>query len=272
MPDPVVQTPPAAVPPQAPAPAKTPVPPVQAAPAKPVVPPTPAAPTPPAKPSGDTPPPAQEGTQVPITALHEEREKRQQLQAQLEAMKKVMSNNVLFDMNGNPVMQQQPQQQPQQQAYQQELEKLWESDPRKAVQAEIYAAMSWRDRVDADVESQASEVSGKYPDFNPLRPEIMNYIRTMPLEQRNRPGIIEAAYYFIRGQKVDNIIAQKQQELEAEYLRKFQAGELAAMLPPGSVSTPPSPSGAVTLTQDQKNAAAAMRIPEADYAKWIQNK
>ena len=256
MPDPIVT--PAAAPQQAPAPAK---PPVQApAPVAPVTPP-------PAAKAGVPPAPAQEGM-VPITALHEERQKRQEMQAQLDAMKKVMSNNVLFDMNGNPVMQQQQQQAPQQN-YQQEMEKLWESDPRKAVQAEIYQAMAWRDRVDADVEGQASEVANKYPDFNNVRPEVMNYIRTMPLEQRSKPGIIEAAYYFIRGQRVDNIVAQKQKEMEAEYFRKFQAGELASMLPPGSMSAPSSPQGAVTLTPDQKNAAAAMRIPEAEYAKWI---
>jgi hypothetical protein len=222
-----------------------------------------------AKPTGVPPAPAQEGTTVPITALHEERTKRQELQSQLDAMKKVMANNVLFDINGNPVMQQH-QQQPQQPDYSAQVEKLWETDPRKAVQAEIYAAMSWRDRVDAEVEGQAAEISNKYADFNSIRPEVMNYIRTMPIEQRNRPGIIEAAYYFIRGQKVDGIIAQKQREMESEYMRKFQAGEMASMLPPGSVSTPPVQQGAVTLTQDQKNAAAAMRVPEAEYAKWIQ--
>lgn len=263
--DPITVTPPAANPAQAPAPAKTPAPAAQVPPVPAQVPPV--TPPPVAKPTGASPAPAQEGTTVPITALHEEREKRQQLQAQLEAMKKVMSNNVLFDMNGNPVMQQ-PQPQPQN-TYQQDMEKLWEQDPRKAVQAEIYAAMSWRDRVDADVESQAAEVSGKYADFNTVRPEVMNYIRTMPIEQRNKPGIIEAAYYFIRGQKVDGMMAQRQRELEAEYLRKFQAGEMASMLPPGSVSTPPVQQGAITLTQEQKNAAAAMRVPEAEYAKWI---
>ena len=265
MPDPIT---PAAVPPQAPAPAKPPAPAAQVPPA-PATPPKPVSQTPPASTSGASPAPA-EGATVPITALHEERERRQQLQAQLDAMKKVMSNNVLFDMNGNPVMQQQ--QQPQQQSYQQEIEKLWESDPRKAVQAEIYAAMSWRDRVDGNLETQASDTAVKYPDFNTLRPEIMNYIRTMPIEQRDKPGMVEAAYYFIRGQKVDGIVAQKQRELEAEYLRKYQAGELAAMLPPGAGSLPPAPQGAVTLSDDQKRAAAAMRIPEAEYAKWIQNK
>lgn len=269
MPEPVTATPPA-VKSQVPAPASS-VP--QATPPVAQKPPAVTSPvpqTPPAKPSGASPAPAQEGATVPITALHEEREKRQQLQAQLEAMKKVMSNNVLYDVNGNPVMQQ-PTQQPVQQNYQQEIDKLWESDPRRAVQAEIYSAMAWRDRVDADVESQSSEVSGKYADFNTLRPEIMNYMRTLPIEQRNKPGIIEAAYYFIRGQKVDNIVAQKQRELEAEYLRKFQAGELASMLPPGSVTNPPVPQGTITLTEEQRKAAAAMRVPEAEYAKWIKS-
>jgi len=269
MPEPITVTPPAAVSPQVPAPAKPPVPAAQVPP----VPATqipPATPPPAAKPAGVPPVPA-EGITVPITALHEEREKRQQLQAQLESMKKIMSSGVLFDVNGNPVMQQQPQQQQAAPQYQ-EIEKLWESDPRKAVQAEIYAAMSWRDQVDAGVEQQAMAVSEKNPDFNNFRPEVMTYLRTLPIEQRNRPGMIEAAYYFIKGQKVDNIVARTRQEWEAEYLRKLQAGELATMLPVGATGVPPTPQGAVTLTQDQKNAAAAMRVPEAEYAKWIQNK
>jgi hypothetical protein len=272
MPEPITATPPAAAPVQAPAPAKPPVPAAQAAPAAvpPAVPATPpVTPPPAAKPAGAAPAPA-EGATVPITALHEEREKRQQLQAQLESMKKIMSSGVLFDVNGNPVMQQQPQQQAAPQY--QEIEKLWETDPRKAVQAEIYAAMSWRDQVDAGVEQQALAVSEKNPDFNNFRPEVMTYLRTLPIEQRNKPGMIEAAYYFIKGQKVDNIVARTRQEWEAEYLRKLQAGELATMLPAGATGVPPTPQGAVTLTQDQKNAAAAMRIPEAEYAKWIQNK
>lgn len=265
------QQPPAAAPatpPAAPAAPAAQVPPVT--PPKPVTPPTP-----PATPSGapQTPPastPEDKDKVVPITALHEEREKRQQLQAQVEAMKRIMANNVLFDANGNPVMQQ-PQQQPQPQ-YQQEIEKLWESDPRKAVQAEIMTAFMWRDQVDAQVEQQASEVSGRQTDFNNFRPEVMTYLRTLPIDQRGRPGMVEAAYYFIKGQKVDNIVAQTRQQWEADYLRKLQAGEIASGLPAGATGLPPAPQGAVTLTQDQKNAAAAMRISEADYAKWMVNK
>jgi len=249
---------------QAPAPASAKDP--QAA-SKPNV-PAPASQTPAAQTPGASPAPAQEGTQVPISALHEEREKRQQMQAQLEALKKVMANNMLFDAEGNPVMQQPAAPAPQNN-YQQELEKLWETDPRRAVQTEIYAAMSWRDRLDANVERQANDASAKYPDFNSIRSDVMNYIRTMPLEQRDKPGMVDAAYYFVRGQRVDNIIAQKQKELEAEYLRKFQAGELASNLPAGSMSTPPAPQGAIVLTEDQKKAAAAMRVTEAEYAKWI---
>jgi len=269
--EPIV-APPAAVPVQAPAPAKPPVPAVLQAtppPATPVAPP--ATPPPAAKPAGASPAPAQEGTTVPITALHEEREKRQQLQAQVEAMKRIMGNNVLFDSQGNPVMQQQQQQQ-QVQPFQQELEKLWETDPRKAVQAEIYQAMAWRDHVDAQVEQQAGEVSVKNTDFNNFRPEVMTYLRTLPIEQRSRPGMVEAAYYFIKGQKMDNIVARTKQEWEAEYLRRMQAGEFASALPSGAFSQPPAPQGTITLTEDQKKAASAMRIPEAEYVKYMVNK
>jgi hypothetical protein len=257
MPEPI----PAAVPPQAPAPATNPA---QApAPVKP------ASQTPPAQPSGASQqPPAAAPTVVPITALHEEREKRQQLQAQLDAMKKVMANNVLFDAQGNPVMQQQqPQAQPQ--AYQQEMDKLWETDPRRAVQAEIMTAMTWRDMVDAQIEQQATGVSERNPDFYTFRPEVMTYLRTLPIDQRNRPGMVEAAYYFIKGQKVDNIMAKTKQEWEAENLRKMQAGEFAQGMPSGAISAPAAPQGQVTLTEDQKKAAAAFGITEADYVKFM---
>jgi hypothetical protein len=269
---------PAAAAPQAPAPASSA--PQATPPAAPVAPAAtpPASQKPPATPSGapQTPPastPEDKDKTVPITALHEEREKRQQLQAQVEALKRIMSNNVLFDAQGNPVAQQQQQQQPvQQQQYQQEIEKLWETDPRRAVHAEIYAAMMWRDQVDAAVEQQAADVATKNADFNNYRPEVMAYLRTLPFDQRNKQGMVEAAYYFIRGQKVDNIIAKQRQEFEQEYIRKMQAGEFAQQMPNGAFSAPPSPQGTITLTEDQKKAAAAMRMPESEYAKYVVNR
>jgi hypothetical protein len=251
MPDPII---PAAVTPQTPASA-----PVQA-PVKPVVTPAPVA--------GASLVPAQEDAKVvPISALHEEREKRQALQAEIEALKKVAGQNVLFDIEGKPVSYQQPQVDQRQEQYKQEMDRLWETDPRKAVQSEIYAAMSWRDNQDAALDAQESKLTSKYADYNTYRPEIRQYLRTLPLEQRAGPGIAEMAYYIVKGQKVDGIIAQTREQWEADYRQKLANGDLAQGMPGGTGTAPFTPQGAVTLTEDQKKAAAAFGITEADYVK-----
>lgn len=266
MPDPIT---PAAVPPQAPAPATTPAQapaPQRAAQAAPPDSQKPAAVTPGAP---QTPAQGEESKMVPITALHEEREKRQHLQAEMEALRRVAGQNVLFDINGNPVYNQQPQQQQPQHDVRAEIDKMWETDPRRAVQAEIYTAFSWRDQQDAIIDKQENTVATKYPDFDTYRSEVRQYIRTLPLEQRANNGVVEAAYYFVRGQKVDNIIAKSRESYEAELRAKFQSGELAQGMPGGSFSAPPTPQGAVTLTPEQKQAAVAFGIPESEYVKWM---
>jgi hypothetical protein len=204
-------------------------------------------------------------TLVPITALHEEREKRQSLQAELDALKKIAGQNVLFDINGNAVPN--PPVAPPENAFAKELDRLWETDPRKAVQTELMAALNWYDRITADLDYQESALTVKYPDFNNFRTEVRQYVRSLPPDQRTRPGIVELAYYAVRGQKMDGVIARTKTEMEAEMLRRYQAGELAVGLPAGGVSTPPVVPGAVTLTPEQKNACMALGINEADYIK-----
>lgn len=255
MPDPI----PAAVSPQAPAPApaqapaKQPEPPIAAKSA--VVPPV----------------PAQEDKDkvVPITALHEEREKRQALQAEIDALKKIAGQNVLFDIEGKPVQIQQPQVDQRQEQFKQEMDKLWETDPRKAVQAEIMTAMTWRDRQDAALDEQETKLTSKYADYNNFRGEIRQFLRTLPLDQRANPGVAEMAYYIVKGQKVDGIIAQTREQWEAEYRQKLASGELAQGMPGGSVSAPFTPQGQVTLTEEQKQAARAFGIPESEYVKYM---
>jgi phage I-like protein len=75
------------------------------------------------------------------------------------------------------------------------------------------------------------------------------------------------AYYIVKGQKVDGIIAQTKEQWEADYRQKLANGDLAQGMPGGSVSAPFVPQGNVTLTEDQKKAAAAFGITEADYVK-----
>lgn len=228
----------------------------------------PASPTPGAsKPGAPAAVPPQGDKTVPITALLEERDKRQSLQAELDAMRKIVGQNVLFDVHGNPVSFNQPTQPTQANPVQQELEKLWETDPRRAVQTEIYQAMAWRDRQEAVVDQQEVSIAGKYPDYNDYRQEVRQYIRTLPIEQRGQPGVVELAYYIVRGQKVDNIIAKTKEQIEAEYRAKIAAGESINPLPTGSSGEPPAPNPNA-LSEEEKKAADVMGVTYEDYVRY----
>ena len=257
-----------------------PITPATSAAAAPVAPPKPATPAPPmpkpgAAPTpspaalkpGASPAPGASGDEamVPIKALHEEREKRQSLQAELEAMRKVAGPQMLFDMNGNPVAPQQHQQVQQVNPMQVELDRLWNDDPRKAVQMEINMAMNWYDQVNSHLDRQEAEIAAKYPDFSNFRNEVRGYVRSLPPDQRANPGVVELAYYVVRGQKVDSIIERERQEI----FRRIQAGESVGSLPPGSAAAPLVPAGQVQLTQDQKQACLALGISEEEYSKWM---
>lgn len=228
--------------------------------------PTPAStgvtPTPPASTSGSPAAPAVKPGQgapaqmVPITALHEEREKRQQLQQEVETLKAKISTPVAPAAPVQPVAD-----------HVKELDKLWETDPRRAVQAEIYTAMSWRDSLDASVDNQVAALVTKYSDAANYNSEIRQYIRSLPLNQRGTPGIAEVAYYLVKGQKVDSLISTTRESMQAEILAKIQSGEIAAggSVPGAGGGVPPT--GTVQLTDDERKVCEVMGIPEAEYIK-----
>ena len=247
MPDPIK---PVDVNPATPVPAAT-----TPASAKPVQPTTPAV-TPavvPSKPVDVKPEPGM----VPLPALQEERTKRQQLESEVAELRRMVTSPQY----------QQPQVQQQQVDPREELNKLWETDPRKAVQVEIMYAMDWRDRIDASLEVQADQLSRKYSDFNNYRSTTLGYIRNLPLNQRGQQGILEAAYYMVRGQNVDQLVQQR----EAELLDKYRRGEISAAQlssPPGSFSAP-APTGGISLTAEQLAVADAMGLTPEGYASQI---
>ena len=180
-------------------------------------------------------------------------------------MKQIAGDQVLFDANGQPVPRQQVTPQPTQPDQPQgqvskEIEKLWEDDPRKAVQMEIMSAMSWRDNMDAQVDKQELDASGKYQDYGKYRDNVRQYIRALPLEQRAKPGVIDLAYYVVKGQASGNIYKQAQDDL----LRKIQAGENVQGLGNGTV-TAPTPVKGVQATAEQSAAAEMMGISAEDY-------
>jgi hypothetical protein len=200
---------------------------------------------------------------VPLKALQEERSKKQELMAELEALKTIAGHNVLFDINGNPVQNAmpQPQQQQQQQQGVPELEKLWEDDPRKAVQVEIMAAMSWRDKMEHDVDVQTSQARTEHADFGEHEATVRQYIRSLPLEQRSKAGTVNMAYYIVKGQNAGSAI----ERAKAETLAKIQAGAGAQGLQPGTKAAPKEVKG-TQLNSDQLKVADAMGLTAEEYA------
>lgn len=197
---------------------------------------------------------------VPLAALQEEREKRQQLQAENDRLASLLTG-------GNHQQQSQPQQQQAQPDFRQEVEKLWETDPRKAVQAEIMMGLSWLDSVNATLEDQMDRIAAKDANFVQYRGQVRNYLRTLPLNQRGQPGIVDLALAVVKGQNVDDIVERTKNDL----YEKFKSGQLAGIAglsDAGVVSGAPVQKG-TQLTEDQLKAAAAMRIDPAEYAKYI---
>ena len=191
---------------------------------------------------------------VPIGALLDERGKRQALEAELNLLRQQAPTS--------PYHQQPAQQfvQPQQDVKAQ-MDRLWETDPRQAVESQIMLSIDWYDRVNNSLDMQADMLASKYPDFNTHRTAATRYVRSMPANQRGLQGVLESAYFYVKGQNVDSIM----QAYEAELLRKYQAGEFVSQLP-GAGQTPTPQPGAVTMTEEQSAVARAMGMSDEEYA------
>ena len=144
-----------------------------------------------------------------------------------------------------------------------QLNKLWEENPRQAVQTELMMMAEWMDQVNSNVDQENEALSRKYPDFNTYRGDAMKYVRSLPLGQRDRPGIVEMAYLLVRGQNVDRMLESQKTQLQ----QQFQTNPMMFMTPAGSFSTPPQ-QGGPTLTEDERKTAAVMGIKEEDYIKY----
>lgn len=190
---------------------------------------------------------------VPVSALLDERSKRQALEAELALLRQPTAMPV----------QQSYQQPPVNQAYQ-EVEKLWDTDPRRAVQAEILTAIEWYDKVNGAIDQQADILSNKYADFNDHRSAAQRYVRSLPATQRANPGVLEMAYFIVRGQSVDDVLKRQEQTL----MERFHSGELAANYPSGTVSRA-APNTGINLTDEQRAVANAMGLTEDAYASQI---
>lgn len=223
--------------------------------------------TPPATPGANATPPAQGGDKmVPLSALHEAREEIRQMRAQMDELKALSTppqtqygysqpgyNNTY---TGN-----------QQGTYnpRQEIDRLWEEDPRRAMQAELSMAFNYYDQANASVENQEAQVEAKYKDFNSFRTEVKRYLRGVPIDSRTKPGVVEAAYFLVKGQKTDDLINLSKEEIIA----KIKAGEFVqGITGTGGASIPSSPN-LVRPTDEQARAADAMGMAVDEYMKWI---
>src|SRR3990172_13233065 len=163
---------------------------------------------------------------VPVSALLEERNKRQSLEAKLKQMEAVFGDQLAYDAAGNVIHRQnvqpaQPAQQNNWADFHRQLDQMWESDPRKAMQVELTTALQWYDRVNSDIEDQLDGLRDKVKDIDQFRPQIRQYLRRLPIDQRAKQGIVEAAYYLQKGQSVDALIEKERQSA----LDRYQAGE-----------------------------------------------
>ena len=254
-------------------PSQIPTPPV-VKPGEPVVPPVGIPLTEPAKEPAAVP-----GT-VPHGAFHEERERRKASDARIEQIKALYGDQIKFDIDGNvlppePVGNQVPSPamagQDNVQSVsdvQKQVDEMWDTDPKKAVRTEIALALNWFDQQSAAVDLQRDTARTKFKDFSRYEGEINGYLRRLPLQQRTQLGIIDMAYNYVKGSKIDQILATERTEIA----RKLAAGEAVQGLTPGATGMPPVQPGAQTLTDDQRIAASAMGVSEEEYMKYVVTK
>lgn len=191
---------------------------------------------------------------VDLRALHEAREQIKGLREELQTYKAAHQ----VTQYAQPVQQQQ--------AFQDvgaQLEKMWEEDPRKAMQAEITMALQWYDSSNAEVDQQEEVASKRYADFDKYRGQIRKYLRSVPVSERIKPGMVESAFHFVKGMDVDNIIKAREEEL----LAKYRAGEMASGVTTAGASGTSAGTG-VKYTVDELKAAQAMNMPIEQYLKY----
>ena len=126
-------------------------------------------------------------------------------------------------------------------------------------------ALRWYDGTNAALDDQEEEVSSKHEDFNNYRGEVRKYLRTLKPQQRSAPGVVEMAYYLVKGQKADDLINMSKEQLIA----KIRAGESVQGMPAGTPSVAIQEPSANKPTKLQMDAAAAMGMPVDEYMKHI---
>lgn len=195
-----------------------------------------------------------QGKVVPIHVMHEERAARQAAEQRLGELEKQMQE--LRTMR-QPTHQPEPERNPSN-----DLEELWQTDARKATQTEILMAMDWRDRVLSKESNEFDTARNSYADFNKYEGKVRQYISSIPMGQRGKDGLVESAYFMLRGQDVDNIIKSREEELARKY---SQMGAAASL--PGGASSAGFGVSEDKLTDEEIRVAAAMGMKPEEYAQ-----
>lgn len=218
--------------------------------------------------------------QVPVAALQEERNKRQALEAKMKQMESLFADQITYDSQGNIIPKQGNPNQPNVNSYspaagtvyqpngqqtwdgvRKQLDELWENDPRKAMQSEMTIAIGWYDQVATAVEDQMDNAAGKYTDFDKYRNNIRNYLRRLPMDQRSKPGIVEAAYFLQKGQSIDSIIENERKTIA----ERIAAGEDIQNLPSGGSTPLPDRSGQKRYSKDEVAIAQQYGLTPEEY-------
>ena len=222
--------------------------------------------------------PAEQGQKfVPISAMHEERDKRQaaearysELQAEIQSLKTMVTQYQQPQPQPGFYQPQPAQPESYNPAYRQappstkeQIDALWQEDIRKGFQAEMMAMMQYSNQVSAKIDQEAEAVRSKAPDFGNYETKVRSYIRQLPMEAQAAPNIVQAAYLMMRGQDTDNIIKAK----EAEFQKRYQGGAAATGLN-GTFGQPAPVADNNTLSQDELAAAQAMGMKPEEYLKW----
>lgn len=133
------------------------------------------------------------------------------------------------------------------------------------MQAEIVMAMNWRDQVESTVDSAVDQASKKYQDFGTYSADVRHYLRQLPADQRAKPGVVDAAYFMVKGQKTESLI---EAEVKAR-IAKMQGADGAQGAGGGSSGGGDGQAKSNVLSADQKRVAAAMGLSEEEYSKHI---
>lgn len=222
----------------------------------------------------------QDGKTVPITALHEargkyqeERTRNQELEGQLNQLKTMVEQlRSGYQQSGyqQPQGYQQTygqQQQPQNHIMQQ-FQQAYDVDPAQAtawlVGQTMQHVVQQMDQVNVGVETAINNLRQQNPDFGNYERDVRGYLQQLPLAQRSNPHVVQSAYMYVKGQNIDKILEQKQQE----WLQKIQNGEQVQGFPQGGNFNAPPRTDQNGLTQQELATAQVMGLTPEDYAKY----